>query len=101
MIVRPTSVASEDRPQWLNFLRSLLCGIYTVDNCDFVLRDAYMTGYSHRAIDLDRLLHYSFFSEHGLTINDRGVDALVRLFESAPHRVDNAGHGPLFAILVR
>ena len=45
---------------------------------DFVLRDAYMSGYSARAFDLDRLLRYSFFSPAGLTIHSRGVDALVR-----------------------
>ena len=45
---------------------------------DFVLRDAYMSGYSQRSFDLDRLLHYSFFSESGLTVHDRGVEALVR-----------------------
>ena len=66
------------QPRWLQFLRSLLSGIYTIDNLDFVLRDAYMTGYSVRAFDLDRLLHYSFFSDPGLTIHDRGLDALVR-----------------------
>jgi HD superfamily phosphohydrolase len=67
-----------DPPRWLVFLRSLFCGIYTVDNMDFVLRDAYMSGYSAKAFDLDRLLRYSFFSERGLTIHRRGMDALVR-----------------------
>ena len=43
-------------------MRSLLSGIYTVDNMDFVLRDAYMSGYSREPYDLDRILHYSFFS---------------------------------------
>ena len=45
---------------------------------DFVLRDAYMSGYSTRAFDLDRLLHYSLFTERGLTIHERGLSALVR-----------------------
>ena len=36
---------------------------------DFVLRDAYMSGYNARAFDLERLLHYSFFSSQGLTIH--------------------------------
>ena len=45
---------------------------------DFVLRDAYMSGYSTRAFDLDRLLHYSFFTPQGLTIHERGLSALVR-----------------------
>lgn len=77
LIQRPRA-DGEDRPRWLVFLRSLLCGIYTIDNMDFVLRDAFMSGYSTRAFDLDRLLHYSFFSERGLTIHDRGLESLVR-----------------------
>ena len=67
-----------DQPQWLCFLRSLLSGIYTIDNMDFVLRDAYMSGFSPKSFDLDRLLHYSFFSSRGLTIARRGVGSLLR-----------------------
>src|SRR5207237_9305557 len=78
LITRPKEGDGTGRPRWLHFLRSLLSGIYTIDNLDFVLRDAYMSGYSQRAFDLDRLLHYSFFSEAGLTIYDRGIEALVR-----------------------
>ena len=77
LITRPHG-KSDDRPQWLRFLRALFSGLYTVDNMDFVLRDAYMSGYSARAFDLDRLLHYSEFSERGLTIHERGLSALVR-----------------------
>jgi HD superfamily phosphohydrolase len=72
------SPAAVDAPRWLRFLQSLFSGVYTVDNMDFVLRDAYMSGYSARAFDLDRLLGYSFFSTRGLTIHHRAVDALVR-----------------------
>lgn len=68
----------EDKPKWLALLRSLLSGIYTIDNMDFVLRDAYMSGFSPQSFDLQRLFHYSFFTEKGLTISDKGVDALVR-----------------------
>jgi hypothetical protein len=71
-------VAAVANPRWLQLLRALFSGIYTIDNMDFVLRDAYMTGYSTRAFDLDRLLHYSFFTDRGLTIHHRGIDALVR-----------------------
>lgn len=78
LIQRPQESDSHGQPQWLLFLRALLSGIYTIDNMDFVLRDAYMSGYSSRAFDLDRLLHYSFFSASGLTIHDRGMDALLR-----------------------
>ncbi len=81
LISRPQSRDAADEPdvpRWLRFLRSLLSGIYTIDNMDFVLRDAYMAGYSQRAYDLDRLLHYSFYSPSGLTVHDRGIEALVR-----------------------
>ena len=77
LIARPRG-NEDDAPRWLQLLRSLLCGTYTVDNMDFVLRDAYMSGYSSQAFDLDRLLRYSFFTSHGLTIDGRGLDALVR-----------------------
>jgi len=78
LITRPAAGAVEEAPRWLVFLRSLFSGLYTVDNMDFVLRDAYMSGYSTKAFDLERLLHYSFFSEAGLTIHPRGLPALVR-----------------------
>ncbi len=67
----------EQFPRWLHLLRSLFCGIYTIDNMDFVLRDAYMTGLNPRAFDLQRILHYSFFGPEGLTIHDRGIPALI------------------------
>ena len=54
---------------------------------DFVLRDAYMSGYSTRAFDLDRLLHYSFFTAKGLTIHERGLSALVRFISRAGRAV--------------
>ncbi|MGA2619928.1 MAG: HD domain-containing protein [Thermoguttaceae bacterium] len=78
LIERPGGAAADDGPRWLRFLRSLFCGLYTVDNMDFVLRDAYMSGYSMRAFDLDRLLRYSMFTERGLTIHERGLSALER-----------------------
>jgi HD superfamily phosphohydrolase len=77
LIMRP-SAATGDGPRWLRFLRSLFCGLYTVDNMDFVLRDAYMSGYSAKAFDLDRLLRYTTFTERGLTIHERGLGALER-----------------------
>ena len=77
LITRPSS-STADGPRWLRFLRGLFSGLYTVDNMDFVLRDAYMSGYSARAFDLARLLHYSQFTDRGLTIHERGLSALVR-----------------------
>ncbi len=64
------------QPKWLLFLQPLLSGIYTVDNLDYVLRDAYMCGVSVGPVDMDRLMYYTFFSEKGLTLHKYGLSAL-------------------------
>ena len=81
LITRPRTGSEPDSPRWLVLLRSLFCGIYTVDNLDFVRRDAFMSGYSATPFDLDRLLRYSFFTDAGLTIHRRGLDALLRFMQ--------------------
>ncbi len=82
LIRRPKGAAGDDgHPDWLRKLRSLFSGIYTVDNMDFVLRDAYMSGYNMKAFDLSRLIHYSFFTRQGLTIHARGLPTLINFVE--------------------
>jgi HD superfamily phosphohydrolase len=49
---------------------------------DFVLRDSYMSGHGAHAFDLDRLLHYSFFTPQGLTLHAKGLDTLLRFIEA-------------------
>jgi HD superfamily phosphohydrolase len=80
LIKRPTDAAT-DQPKWLRWLRALFSGVYTVDNMDFILRDSYMAGFGARAFDLERLLHYSFFSSQGLTIHAKGLAALAHFIE--------------------
>ncbi|MFK7819694.1 MAG: HD domain-containing protein [Planctomycetaceae bacterium] len=83
LIRRPKGTEDDEgQPDWLLKLRSLFSGIYTVDNMDFVLRDAYMSGYSTRSFDIDRLLHYSFFTPAGLTIHPRGMPTLIHFVET-------------------
>lgn len=83
LIRRPSPDGDETGyPDWLRKLRSLFSGIYTVDNMDFVLRDAYMTGYNTRAFDLSRLLHYSYFTKEGLAIHVRGMPTLINFIET-------------------
>ncbi|GAB4150380.1 MAG: hypothetical protein Tsb009_25160 [Planctomycetaceae bacterium] len=84
LIRRPgkTGDDADAQPDWLCKLRALFSGIYTVDNMDFVLRDAYMSGYNPRAIDVSRLMHYSFFTSAGLTIHARGMPTLVHFIET-------------------
>lgn len=72
----PGSGGTAKQPRWLQFLQPLLSGIYTVDNLDYVLRDAYMCGVAVGAVDIDRLLYYSFFTDKGLTLHKSGLSAL-------------------------
>jgi HD superfamily phosphohydrolase len=71
---QPASAAKKQ--QWLIFLQPLLSGIYTVDNLDYVMRDAYMCGVAIGAVDIDRLMYYTFFTDKGLTLHKSGLTAL-------------------------
>jgi HD superfamily phosphohydrolase len=82
LIKRPRDEDAPEAPAWLRLLRSLFCGVYTVDNMDFVLRDSYMSGHGPQAFDLNRLLHYSFFTPHGLTLHAKGLSALEHFIEA-------------------
>ncbi|MDI6776213.1 MAG: HD domain-containing protein [Syntrophales bacterium] len=81
LIKMPT--AQETRqPKWLQLLRQLFSGIYTVDNLDYVQRDAYMTGFSLDIVDIARLRFYTFFTEEGLTLHQAGISALSRFINA-------------------
>jgi hypothetical protein len=64
-------------PRWLRLLKPVLSGMYTADNLDYVLRDSYMCGIAIGPVDLERLLHYSFLTEHGLALHKAGIGALT------------------------
>ncbi len=68
--------SSSKQPRWVVFLQPLLSGIYTVDNLDYVMRDAYMCGVAIGAVDIDRLMYYTFFTDKGLTLHKSGLSAL-------------------------
>src|SRR5215212_4303283 len=62
-------------PAWARLLQPLLSGVFTVDNLDYVRRDAFFTGV-RVGIDVERLRRYAFVSERGLTLYEPGVAAL-------------------------
>jgi HD superfamily phosphohydrolase len=49
---------------------------------DYVPRDSYSCGVAAGPVDVQRILHYSFVSEHGLTLHNHGAEALF-MFLSA------------------
>ncbi len=82
LIKKPEGEDPVSRPEWLHFLRQLFTGIYTVDNLDYVQRDAYMTGFSIDIVDIQRLCFYSFFTKEGLTLHQAGTSALNRFLNA-------------------
>jgi hypothetical protein len=75
-------------PAWLAFLKPVLSGIYTADNLDYVLRDAYMCGVAIGA-DLDRIVYYSFFTPDGLTLDRAGTQALIMFLNARYYMYTN------------
>ncbi len=73
---------NEPVPPWLPFLRQLFSGIYTVDNLDYVQRDAFMTSISLDMVDIARIRYYSFFTNAGLTLHEAGISALRRFLNA-------------------
>ncbi len=64
-------------PRWLVMLKPLFSGIFTADNLDYVLRDSFMCGVAIGPVDLNRLMHYTFFTKQGLTLHKAGLPALT------------------------
>ncbi|HBL53419.1 MAG TPA: metal-dependent phosphohydrolase, partial [Syntrophaceae bacterium] len=82
LIKMPEAGGGEKQPRWLQWLRQLFSGIYTVDNLDYVQRDAYMTGFSLDMVDVPRLRYYTFFTKDGLTLHQSGISALRRFLNA-------------------
>ena len=78
-----------NHPKWLNFLQQLFRGIFTFDNIDYVLRDAYMTGVSIGPVDWRRLLYYTSYRKEGLTLDRRGMDALAMFLNARLYLYSN------------
>jgi HD superfamily phosphohydrolase len=72
----------QNPPLWIRWLQPLFCGIFTVDNIDYSLRDAYMCGISARLVDMERLCFYTFFTPEGLTFHLSGLSALEMFLKS-------------------
>jgi hypothetical protein len=89
LIKKPRKKEGPKHPRWLNFLQQLFRGIFTFDNIDYVLRDAYMTGVSIGPVDWRRLLHYTSFCKAGLILDKRGLDALAMFLNARLYLYSN------------
>jgi len=74
-LVAKPALVDPTMPAWVQALQPLLSGVFTVDNLDYVRRDAFFTGVKV-GIDVERLRRYSYISERGMTLFEPGVAAL-------------------------
>jgi HD superfamily phosphohydrolase len=75
-LVSKPALSDETMPRWVRWLQPLLSGVFTVDNLDYVRRDAYLTGVAIGPVDVERLRRYTFVSDRGLTLYEPGIGAL-------------------------
>src|SRR5450432_2351907 len=54
-LVSKPALLDATMPRWVRWLQPLLSGVFTVDNLDYVRRDAYLTGVAVGPVDVERL----------------------------------------------
>jgi HD superfamily phosphohydrolase len=74
-LVSKPALADDGMPRWVRWLQPLLSGVFTVDNLDYVRRDAHMTGVA-TDVDVERLRRYAFVGARGLTLYEPGLGTL-------------------------
>jgi uncharacterized protein len=81
LIAKP-ALSDPGMPRWVRWLAPLLSGVFTVDNLDYVRRDAYLTGVTAGPVDVERLRRYTFIGAEGLTLFEPGLGALEMFLSS-------------------
>jgi uncharacterized protein len=81
-LISSVELAGFQPPGWLASLKPTLVGAYSADNMDYVPRDSYICGVATGPVDVQRIIHYSFISERGLTLHAHAAEALY-MFLSA------------------
>jgi len=76
-------------PRWVRLLHRALSGAVTVDNLDYVRRDAYMCGVALGPVDADRLIYYTFCTADGLTFHKRALSALRAFLNARFYMYEN------------
>jgi len=75
-VMAPAEIEGYTPPPWLRACKPMLCGPATVDNLDYVVRDAYMCGVGVGSVDVRRIMHYSFVFGDTMVLHAHAVPAL-------------------------
>ena len=81
-LISSSELEGFEAPAWLSVLRPAMVGAYSADNMDYVPRDSYICGVSAGPVDVQRIVHYSFVSERGLTLHSHAAEALYMFLNS-------------------
>jgi HD superfamily phosphohydrolase len=81
--------AADPIPRWVRLLHRALSGAVTVDNLDYVRRDARMCGVGLGPIDVDRLIYYTFCTDDGLTFHKRALSSLRAFLNARFYMYEN------------
>ncbi len=76
-------------PRWVRLLHRALSGAVTVDNMDYVRRDAFMCGVGLGPVDVERLIYYSLCTDDGLTFHKRALSALRAFLNARFYMYEN------------
>lgn len=88
-LIKKGTKAKVKIPRWLRFLSPLFNGIFTMDNFDYVCRDAYMSGVNIGPVNIERVLFYSYYSQKGLTLHRKGLSEVRRFLQARYHLYEN------------
>lgn len=75
-LMAPMDLPGYTPPAWVAALKPILCGPATVDNLDYVRRDAYMCGVSAGPVDVSRIVHYTFVTQGTTVLHVNALGAL-------------------------
>jgi hypothetical protein len=73
----------------VRLLHRALSGAVTVDNLDYVRRDAHFCGVGLGPIDVDRLIYYTFCTDDGLTFHKRALSSLRAFLNARFYMYEN------------
>ena len=91
-VMADAGIDGYEPPRWLRALKPILAGPATVDNLDYVPRDAYMCGISLGPVEVQRLIHYTFVSGDTVVLHGHATAALEMFLASRLYMYLNVYH---------